>query len=98
MSSNSSSSHGGKNATMAAAVAAAAAAKKMQAQVQAEILAYNQKVPQYYAAAMIGVIILFTVFHWSRFLYSRYASTGLRASPLMKFQVAIARSDPQIHF
>jgi hypothetical protein len=40
---------------------------------------------------MTGVIILFMAFHWSRFLYSRYASTRVRKSGPIKAQVAVAR-------
>jgi hypothetical protein len=77
----------GKNAT---AIAAAAAAKKAAASRVLQ-LRNNVKVTKYYAAAMAGVIIMFTIFHWSRFLYSRYASKGLKKSKIMKAQVSVAR-------
>ncbi|TVY39265.1 Ferric/cupric reductase transmembrane component, partial [Lachnellula subtilissima] len=69
---------------------AAAAAKKSSA-VRAVQLQNNEKTAKYYAAAMAGLIIVFTLFHWSRFLYSRYATRGLRKSKFMKAQVSLAR-------
>jgi hypothetical protein len=52
---------------------------------------WNQNSVKLYAAAMTGVIIFFTVFHWSRFLYCRYASRGVRKSGPMRAQVLVAR-------
>jgi len=77
----------GKNAT---AIAAAAAAKKAMA---SRVLQQknNVNVTKYYAAAMASVIIMFTIFHWTRFLYSRYATNGLKKSKIMKAQVSVAR-------
>jgi hypothetical protein len=78
----------GKNAT---AIAAAAKAAKAQMLARHRKAVWNQKTVKYYAAAMTGVIILFTIFHWSRFLYSRYAPRGVRNSRLIKAQVSVAR-------
>ena len=78
----------GKNAT---AIAAAARAAKAEMLARHKAAVWNQKTVRYYAAAMTGVIILFTIFHWSRFLYSRYAPRGVRNSRLMRAQVSVAR-------
>ncbi|TVY78529.1 Ferric/cupric reductase transmembrane component [Lachnellula suecica] len=77
----------GMNAT---AIAAAAAAKKVM-QGRALQQKNNENVAKYFAAAMAGVIIMFTIFHWSRFLYSRYATKGLKESKIMRAQVSAAR-------
>jgi len=85
---------GGKNGTAkatAAAAAAAAAASKAKYAALAKQEFLNQKTVKYYAAALMGVICLFTVFHWCRFLYSRYAPKGLRKSGLMRAQVSVVR-------
>jgi len=76
----------GRNST-----AATAAAKKASLLKQALIQHNNESVPWHFAIAMAGVITLFTLFHWSRYLYSRYASKELRRSVFMRSQVAIAR-------
>lgn len=76
-----------KNAT---AIAAAAMAKKLMA-ARALQQHYNENTAKYYAAAMAGVIVLFTIFHWSRFLYCRFATRGLKDSSVMKAQVSVAR-------
>jgi hypothetical protein len=78
-----------KNAT--AVAAAAAAAKKAVLATIAKEQMLDQQAAEHFAMAMAGLIILFTTFHWSRFLYSRYASKGVRGSKIMKAQVAIAR-------
>ncbi|TVY92228.1 Ferric/cupric reductase transmembrane component, partial [Lachnellula willkommii] len=67
-----------------------AAAKQAMA-VRAVQQRNNEKTAKYYAAAMAGLIIVFTLFHWSRFLYSRYATKGLRKSKFIKAQVSLAR-------
>jgi len=54
-------------------------------------------VPRFYAAAMAGLIVLFTIFHFTRFLYSRYASKSVKESAVMKIQVSIARYVSQYH-
>jgi hypothetical protein len=80
-----------KNATAVAAAAAAAAAKKAVLATIAKEQMLDQQAACYFAMAMAGLIILFTTFHWSRFLYSRYASKRVRESKVMRAQVAIAR-------
>ena len=82
---------GTKNATAVAAAAAEAAAKKAELAAIAKEQMLDQQAAEHFAMAMAGLIILFTTFHWSRFLYSRYASKGVRGSKVMKIQVAIAR-------
>ncbi|TAQ86359.1 hypothetical protein B7494_g5317 [Chlorociboria aeruginascens] len=76
---------GASNST--ASVAATALRKANQAKMQA----YNQKIPYYYAVSMIAVIALFTLFHWSRFLYNRYDYRNSGKSKVMVGQVKIAR-------
>lgn len=34
----------------------------------------NERVAKYFAAAMTGIIALFTIVHWSAFLWRRYGS------------------------
>jgi len=97
MSSNSTNSttphHVGHNGTDTAPSknATAIAAQKAQAASRQMAKMWNQNSVKLFAAATVGVIILFTIFHWSRFLYSRYASKGLRVSGPMKAQVSVAR-------
>ncbi|KAF4610360.1 hypothetical protein G7Y89_g15760 [Cudoniella acicularis] len=76
-----------KNAT---AIAAAAMASKINA-ARAYAQAQNVIAAKHFAAAMAGFIGLFAIFHWSRFLYSRYASKTIKDSKIMKGQVSIAR-------
>ncbi|KAH7386341.1 ferric reductase NAD binding domain-containing protein [Cadophora sp. MPI-SDFR-AT-0126] len=77
---------GGKNAT-----AIAAAARKAAALKRAHQRIISEEALEHYAIALAGVIILFTTFHWSRFLYSRYASKRVRKLGAMKVQVSVAR-------
>ena len=65
--SNSSSiAHGrAKNGTAAAAPAVNVAAKKAEAAKMALQQLHNQRVPEYYALAMMGLILIFTISHWS---------------------------------
>jgi len=74
-----------------AAAAAAAAAKKAQMHQIAVAQYYDQRVPEYFAIAMGGLIAIFTIFHWTRFWYSRSSSKALRQSSIMQLQVKIAR-------
>lgn len=76
--------HNGTGNVGPAASAAAAAARAQQE-------ANNVTALKHFAYAMAGVIILFTIFHWSRYFYSRYASKGVRESKIMKAQVSTAR-------
>ncbi|KAK0111505.1 hypothetical protein ONS95_001860 [Cadophora gregata] len=90
----STSSPGGKNATAPGgnnATAIAAAARKAAALKRAHQRVISEEAVEHYAIALAGVIVLFTIFHWSRFLYSRYASKGVKRSGAMKIQVSIAR-------
>lgn len=77
---------GGKNAT-----AIAAAARKAAALKRAHQRVISEEALEHYAIALAGVIILFTIFHWSRFLYSRYASKDVKKSGAMRVQVSAAR-------
>lgn len=96
---NSATSPGGGNATMetgeinatAIAAAAAAAAGQAAALQQAHQRLQSHKAVEYYATAIAAVIALFTIFHWSRFLYGRYASKSVKELRIMKAQVSIAR-------
>ena len=72
-------------------VAAAAAAKKAQAARMALQQLHNQRVPGYYAISMTGLILVFTLFHWSRFMYNRHASKGIKRSKFGRVQVEISR-------
>jgi len=76
-----------------AAAAAAAAAESLKARLRRSHIAQlgNEKIAWQYAVAMSSLIALFTIFHWSRYLYSRHAPKGLRKSSIMRVQVAIAR-------
>jgi hypothetical protein len=75
-----------KNAT---AIAAAARAAKAQMLARHKVQMSNKNSVKYHAAAITGVIVLFTVFNWSRFLYSRYSSIGVRNSRLIKAQASV---------
>ncbi|KAE8443730.1 hypothetical protein EG329_001410 [Mollisiaceae sp. DMI_Dod_QoI] len=77
---------GGGNATAGAAAAAAARRVKMAHQ---RVLSENAA--KYYAAGVLGMIAIFTVFHWSRYLYSRYAPKKVKRSSAMKGQVSVVR-------
>jgi hypothetical protein len=77
---------GGTNST-----AAAAAAKKAMQIKMAIAQANDQTAAKWFAVAMAGLILLFTVFHWSRFLYSRYASKRSRESEITNAIVTLAR-------
>jgi hypothetical protein len=89
---------GGKNTSANAAAESAAAAKAARIARQQF---YNEKAAKFYGVAMAGIIVLFTIFHWSRFIYSRYSSKGTRNSRTMRFQVSttryISNCNPGIH-
>lgn len=78
----------GKNAT---ANAAAAAAAKKQQLARAISQMNNVNAAKYFTAAMAGFILLFTISHWTRLLYSRYASKSVKESSIMKGQVFSTR-------
>jgi hypothetical protein len=82
---------GNSTAAAAAAAAASAAAKKASLLKQALVQRNNERAPWAFAIAMGGLIVLFTLFHWSRYFYSRHCSKGLRQSFVMRYQVATAR-------
>lgn len=87
-------SPGGNNATAAGgknATAIAAAARKAAALKRAHQRILSEEALQHYTIAIAGVIVMFTIFHWSRFLYSRHASKGVKKSGLMRVQVSVAR-------
>jgi hypothetical protein len=77
----------GGNAT--AGAGAAAKAKQYAAMAKAQKL--NENTAKYFAAGVLGMVLIFTISHWSRFIYSRYASKGVRKSGLMRLQVSVAR-------
>ncbi|KAL5331823.1 hypothetical protein ACEPPN_001361 [Leptodophora sp. 'Broadleaf-Isolate-01'] len=90
----SSSSPGGNNATAAGgknATAIAAAARKAAALKRAHQRIISEEAVKHYAIAIAAVIVMFTIFHWSRFLYSRHASKGVKKSGIMKAEVSVAR-------
>jgi hypothetical protein len=91
MPSNSTPPHPGQTGTNSAGNASAIAAQKAQLAARYEANMWNQNSVKNFGAAMTGVIIFFMAFHWSRFLYSRYASTRVRKSGPIKAQVAVAR-------
>jgi hypothetical protein len=81
-----------KNGTAAAAAASAsAAAFKKSMAIRAAAHYHNVMAAKYFAAAMTGFILLFSMVFWIRFLYARYASKSIRESGIMKGQVAAAR-------
>lgn len=73
----------------AADVAAAAKAKKA---IKAMQELFNQNSAKYFGGSIAGVIVIFTLFHWARFLYSRYATKSFKESKFIKTQVSISRS------
>ncbi|CZT52732.1 related to ferric-chelate reductase [Rhynchosporium secalis] len=79
-------SAGNKNATALAAAAMHAAALKRKHQHT-----LNKEAAEYYAVVIAAVIALFTIFHWARLLYSRYASKSVKQYGVMKAQVAVTR-------
>ena len=76
-------SHSSTNSTEAAAAARLARIARQQV--------YNEKAAKFYGIAMAAVIVLFTLFHWSRFLYSRYSTRDAKTYGVMRLQVAITR-------
>jgi hypothetical protein len=94
MPSNSSPPHPGQTGTSSAKNATAIGAigaQKAQLAARYEANMCNQNSVKNFAAAMTGVMILFTAFHWRRFLYSCYASRGVRKSGHIKAHVFVAR-------
>jgi len=83
--------HPGQTGTDSARNASAIAAQKDQLAARYEANMWNQNSVKNFGAAMTGVIILFMAFHWSRFLYSHYASTRVQKSGPIKAQVTVAR-------
>lgn len=85
MPSNHSHPTNGGNSTASAAAAAARKAKMAYQRIQ------NQHAAKYYAAGVVGMIAIFAIFHWARYLYSLYASNKLKRSNAMRGQVSIVR-------
>jgi hypothetical protein len=77
---------GGSPSASSAQAAAAARLARMALQ-----LAYNIKTAKYFGIAMASLIVLFTISHWSRFLYSRYSSKDTKKSWIMRSQVSVTR-------
>jgi hypothetical protein len=78
-------------AATAAAAAASAASKKATQLKQALVQYNNERVSWIFAIAMGGLMVLFTLFHWVRFLHGRSTSKGSQGSLVMRYQVATAR-------
>lgn len=79
----------GKNGTAAAAASAAA----MKAMMAKRAIAHHHNVmaAKYFAAAMTGFILLFSLVYWARYIYTRYASKSIKESSVMRGHVASAR-------
>lgn len=87
---------GTEKSSNGSASAAAAAAAKTRAKSMALSTMRNEQVSWYFAVAMFGLIAVFTISHWSRYLYSRYSSKSLRRSYIMRLQVAITRCEARL--
>ncbi|KAK6580737.1 hypothetical protein PZA11_006973 [Diplocarpon coronariae] len=70
-----------------AAAAAMAAILKLMAKQKVK----SEEAVQYFAIGISALMILFTIFHWSRFLYSQRVSKNMKKSGLLHAQVSIAR-------
>lgn len=68
---------------MADSTTSAAAAKKSKAAL-AKILRQrnNENTPKFFAAGIVGMIVIFMIFHWSRFFIKRSESKGVSSGPL----------------
>jgi hypothetical protein len=79
-----------------ASASAAAAAKLKAAKVAAKALRQvkNQYTAEYFAVGMVGIMALFTIFHWMRFFYSyhkSYAPKGRSDSKVLQPFIAVTR-------
>lgn len=89
MSNSSADAHGGtSNGTRATTIATAA---KAEAEARALQQLYNQRVPEYFAVTIVGLILIFSIFHWSRFMYNRHVSTRPNSSALEKIAAGMSR-------
>jgi hypothetical protein len=50
----------------------------------------NENTAKSFAAGMVGMMILFMIFHWTRFVYKRYGSKS-RSIALLRMPVGISR-------
>lgn len=77
------------NPAAAASASAAAAAKKLKA--AAKLLRYsnNEDVTKYFSAGICGIILLFTILHWTRFFYKRARSK--QSSKILGLPIAFTR-------
>lgn len=51
----------------------------------------NENTAKFFAAGMCGMIFLFILFHWTRFLFKRYGRQKTRISRLLDIPRRIAR-------
>jgi hypothetical protein len=77
----------------AASASAAAAAKLKAAKVAAKALRQveNEYTAKYFAVGMVGIMALFTIFHWTRFFYKRYGSKQGGNSKVLALPIAFTR-------
>jgi hypothetical protein len=68
----------------------AAAAKAKAALAKALRQKNNENTPKFFAAGIVGLIFLFMVFHWARFVFKHYGSKN-GSSGLLKVPVRISR-------
>lgn len=74
----------------AAAAAAAAKASKVAAKALRQVK--NEDTAKYFAVGMVGIMALFTMFHWTRFFYNkRYGPKGSSDSKVLEPLIAFTR-------
>lgn len=73
------------------ATSPAGAAKAKQAAAKALRLARNEDVTKYFVAGVCGVILLFALFHWTRFLYEKFNLKSGSASGAPGMLVSLTR-------
>ncbi|KUJ14182.1 uncharacterized protein LY89DRAFT_589799 [Mollisia scopiformis] len=78
----------GHNAT---ASAAAAAARKAQMAAMMHQRLMSEHAAKYYAAGVVGMIAIFAIFHWARYLYSLYTPKDIKKSNVVRGQISIVR-------
>jgi len=70
---------------------ATATARKLLLAKLAQQKKMNEETAKYYAAGVMGMIAIFAVFHWARYLYSCHASKQTKSSKVMRAQISFVR-------
>lgn len=79
------------NATTIATAAAAKADKVAKAKAKVLRQRNNENSTKFFAAAMVGIMVIFILFHWTRIAFKTYERRRSGKATFLKFPVRITR-------